>query len=179
MMSTEAKDLDIEQFNNLLKEIAQNAKEGLDDFYNIYGKLIYSVAMTVSKSTVLADEIANEVLFKVWQLSSKPTDISNPASWMYVVTKHCAIDKLKSEKHTSEIFDVPEHDKNIESIENDSAFYYYLSWLDIKEQQIIILHLIQGLSFKSIAEELGKRETTVSSIYYRALKKLKSNKKIF
>lgn len=161
------------QFNNLVKEIAQGKKSALEDFYSAYGRLVYSVALSVSKSSYLADEIVNSVLVKIWQVSKYLKDIKNPVAWLYAVTANCAKDKLRAEKKYDEIYDIPQEDKNIEEILVNDSFNSKISYLDEEEKRIMIMRFIQDLSFKSIAKELNKPTSTVSSIYYRAIEKLK------
>ena len=162
------------QFNSIVKLIAQGDKNALENFYFIYGRLIYSVALSVTKSLDFADEIVNDVLVKIWQVASTLPQIDKPIGWLYTITSNCAKNKLKSEKLTSGIYDIPQEDKAIEEFLTNDTFFSKISVLNAEEQQIIILHFIQDLSFKSIAKEIQKPLSTVSSIYYRAIKKLKN-----
>ena len=161
------------QFNILLKKISQDEKQALDDFYTEYGKLIYSIAMSVSKSPYLADEIVNDVLTKIWLSSKSLKNIDRPIGWLYTVAKHCAIDRVKKEKQTYEIFDMPQDDRNIDELVTADSFYFYISRLSEEEQQIFILHFIQNLPFKMIAKEISRPLSTVTSIYYRAIEKVR------
>lgn len=164
------------QFNKIIEGIARCDKNSLELFYSVYGKLIYSVALSVSKSLYLADEIVNDVLVKIWQIASALPSIDKPIGWLYSVTSNCAKDKLKSEKFTSKIYDMPQDDKTIEEFLTNDTFISKISVLNEDEQQILILRFIQDLSFKSIAKEIQKPLSTVSSTYYRAIEKLKKYK---
>lgn len=163
-----------EQFYSIVEKIAQGEKDALENFYSVYGKLIYSVAVLVLKSQCLADETVDDVLVKIWQMASVLYKIENPIGWLYIITSNCAKDKLKSEKLTVEIYDVPRDDKNIEEFLTKDSFFSKIMVLNEEEQRIMILRFIQDLSFKSIAKEIKKPLSTVSSIYYRAKEKLKN-----
>ena len=172
-MKTEDKIKNRKQFNNLLKKISQGEKQALDDFYLAYGKMIYSIALSISKSQDLADEIVNDVLAKIWISAKTQTNIDKPIGWLNKVTKNCAIDRIKREEQLYEIFDVLQDDNNLEKLETDDAFYFYISRLNEEEQQVFILRFVQRLTFIQIAKELKRPLSTVSSIYYRALEKLR------
>ena len=178
-MTEEAKNLSTKQFNSLIKEIAKGKEAALKALYSAYGRYIYSVAYLVAKSDSLVDEIANDVLFKIWQYSSKFKKIESPLGWLYIVATNCAKDRLKAEKAFSEIYDIPQDDKNIEEFINNDTFLSDISSLDEEEKHIFILKFIQDLTWESIAKIVDKPLSTVSSIYYRALKKLKEKIKTF
>lgn len=161
------------KFNNLLKRISQDEKQALDDLYSDYGKLIYWVAISTSKSEFLADEIVNDVLVRIWETAGTQPKIDNPSAWLYRVAKNCAIDRIKKEKQIYEIFDTLQDDTNLEKLEADDSFNFYISRLSEEEKQIFILHFTRDMTFKQIAKEIKKPLSTISSVYYRAKKKIR------
>ena len=172
-MKTDDKIESRKKFNNLLKRISQDEKQALDEFYSKYGKMIYSIAISVSKSSYLAEEIVNDVLTKVWLSSKDLKNIDKPIGWLYTVAKNCALDIVKKEKQTCEIFDLPQDDRNIDELVTVDSFHFYISRLNEDEQQIFILHFVQDLSFKQIAKEIERPLSTLTSIYYRAIEKIR------
>ncbi len=90
-------------FNTLLKKIYSGDKGSLEVFYNVYGKLIYVTARTVTKSSFLADEVVDDMLVKIWQYLPKKK-IKNPKGWLYILTINSAKDKIKKESQVHEIF---------------------------------------------------------------------------
>ena len=55
----------------------------------------------------------------------------------------------------------------------EDAFYSYISGLSEKEQKVMIMRHAQDLPFKTVAKEIGKTISSLSTVYYRALKKVK------
>lgn len=162
------------QFNKLIKQIACKNENSLEELYHLYGKLIYTTALTGSKSSFKADEIVDDVLIKIWSYAHKLPKIKNPEGWLYLVTINCVKDKMKSEKKYSELFDLQESDAQTEIRAEDGEFFNKISTLNEAEQEIIILKIINDLTFETISKELNKPLSTVTSIYYRALEKLKN-----
>ena len=158
-------------FNRLLGKIAVKDEKALEALYDIYGKLIYVTAMTVTKSTFKADEIVDDVLVKIWKNADKLPKIKNPEGWLYSITVNCAKDKIKCEKQYVELFDLQEDGSVGDYPEDD--FYNKISTLDETEQEIMILKFVDDLTFKKIAKAMGKPLSTITSVYYRALEKLK------
>ncbi len=158
-------------FNRLIGKIAVKDEKALEALYDIYGKLIYVTAMTVTKSTFKADEIVDDVLVKIWKNADKLPKIKNPEGWLYSITVNCAKDKIKCEKQYVELFDLQEDGSVGDYPEDD--FYNKISTLNETEQEIMILKFVDDLTFKKIAKAMGKPLSTITSVYYRALEKLK------
>ena len=161
------------QFNRLIKKISQGEKNALEDFYNIYGKFLFVAAKVITKSSYLADEAVNDALVKIWKSSKTMGEISNPNGWLYILTVNCAKDILKKERKYICV-------ENLENVELSAEYSYndefteLISNLSEQEQQVIIFKIVRGLSFKQIAKELNSHISSVSSLYYRAIEKLKN-----
>ena len=57
---------------------------------------------------------------------------------------------------------------------DDISFYEKIEHLIEEEQDILTKRFVSGFTFKEIAEEDNKPTSTISSIYYRALEKVKN-----
>ena len=178
-MKPEFKNLSDKKFNSLINEMAHRKEAAFESFYATYGRFVYSVAVSITKSSCLSDEIVDDVLFKIWQIAPTLKKIKNPLGWIYIVTANCAKDRIKTEKSFSEIYDISQDDKNIEELIIKESFLSYISTLNEEEQQIMILYFIQRLTFKLIAKEVKKPISSVTSTYYRAIEKLKNTIKKF
>src|SRR5436190_8722211 len=83
---------------NLLQRIAQHDEGALLEFYQCYGGLVYSLALRVLQNSGWAEEVTQDVFLKLWQQPER----WNPAlgqfsSWLLVITRHAAIDRLRKE----------------------------------------------------------------------------------
>lgn len=166
------------KFNNLLRKISKRDKLAFEEFYNSYSKLIYLAAYSVSKSKTIIEESVDDVLVKIWNGASRFFKIKNPIGWLITVTTNCVKDRLKLEKNYEDIFDIPTDDKLIEDIESQDSFCSIISCLTDEEKKIVIMHIAEDMSFKEIARLEKKPLSSISSVYYRALGKIKSEKKL-
>lgn len=164
------------KFQKLIRKIGRKEKNSLEDFYLSYGKLLYAAAFVITKSKHIADEIVNEVLFKIWQTASDLPIIKNPEGWLYTITTNCAKDKLKSEKAYSDIYGLDISVTGEEQILAEDKFFCYIAFLCEIEQQILIFRFIEDMSFDRIAKEMNMPLSTITSKYYRALDKIKNKK---
>lgn len=153
--------------------MAENKKNALDEFYQIYGKIIFAIAISVCKRQNEADEVVNDVLVKVWNSATDLHNIKKPKAWLYRVTFNFAINKIKSRQDYKIIVDKPTEEYGYEKVIDRLTFYDIISNLNETEQQILSFKLVNDLTFADIAEIIGKPINTVAYKYYRALKKLK------
>lgn len=58
-------------------------------------------------------------------------------------------------------------------MEAEDGFHSYIACLGERERRIMIFRFVEGLSFREIAEEMKLPLNTVSSMYYRALEKIR------
>ncbi len=161
------------QFKKLMREIQRNPEEGLRKFYETYARIIQATAQSVCHSKDKINEVVDDVLVKIWKLAPTVGEIKNPEGWIYIITLNTAKDTIKEPY----VFPLEENilsgrDGVQELIDKDS-FEWLIKNLSPQEQTVIIQKFILSYTFQEIANELGKPLTTVCSIYYRSLEKIK------
>ncbi len=175
---TNSKMKDSVEFKIIVKEIINNPQNGLITFKEKYTKCIKSAVFKIAHSYILVDEVLNDVLIKMWKRCYYIKDVKSPYSWIHVVTCNIVKDKLKTKKSYEELNENISSEHNVlENFIEDNSFYGRIACLPDLEQDIMILKIMWRYTFEEISIDLNKPLTTVSSAYYRALKKLK-NKKI-
>ena len=100
---------------------------------------------------------------------------ANEASWLYSLTKNETLNFLRKEKNwvnVDELYYISD-DENLNEIINKDAYNRIISKLDDKEQEIVSLKILSGLSFREIATILNMPIGTVQWRYYKALHTLK------
>ncbi len=163
------------QFKKLMKEIRRDPEKGLRRFYEGYAKIIQTTAQVICRSTDKANEVLNDVLVKIWKLAENSEDIDNPEGWVYIITVNTAKDAMR-ERYVFPLDEniVSDEDK-IQQVLDEYSFYWMIKDLSEIEQTIMIHKFVSRNTFQEIADELGNPLTTITSIYYRALEKIKKN----
>lgn len=160
-------------FEDLICLMAENNKNALDEFYQIYGKIISGIAISVCKRQDEADEVVDDVLVKVWNSAIDLHNIKKPKAWLYRVTFNFAINKIKSRQDYDIISDKPVDEHGYAEVIDKLTFYDIIANLNKREQQILSFKIVNDLTFADIAEIMDKPINTIAYKYYRALKKLK------
>ena len=124
-----------------------------------------------------SDEVVNDVLLKIWKLSSTTQlEIDNPEGWLYKISVNTA--KKKKEEANLPLNEYIVGSRNeVEKFIEEDLFYSYLEGLTEDEQFVLIARFIQGMKFEEIAEILEMPLSTLTTKYYRALNKIKQKMK--
>lgn len=163
------------EFNRLVKAIRRDPERGLRQFYEAYAKIITTTAKVICRSTDKTNEVVNDVLVKIWRLAETVGEIDNPDGWVYIITANTAKDAMR-EKYVFPLDEnIVSNDDQIQEIIDRHSFYWMIKDLSEIEQTVMIHKFVSLYTFKEIADELGKPLTTSTSIYYRALEKIKKN----
>ncbi len=130
-----------------------------------------------------AQDVVQDVFLKLlrgWQNGSKPTP--QLTGWLYRVTHNLAVDHIRRESrlkilHQNQAQEQPavQHPPQHEELQQREAMdlaLLHLRKLDPAEQQIVILRLQEGMSYRQIGEITKHSEGNVGFILHHAVKKL-------
>lgn len=163
------------EFNKLMKGIRRNPEKGLRQFYDVYAKIITTTAKVICRSTDKTNEIVNDVLVKIWKLAETVGEVDNPEGWVYIITANTAKDAIRERYVFPLDENIVSDDDQIQEIIDRHSFYLMIKDLAEIEQTVMIHKFVSLYTFQEIADELGKPLTTITSIYYRALEKIKKS----
>lgn len=173
------------KLEELFKEIKQGNNQIMQDLYEQYKSLVYGVAFSILKNKEDSEDIVQTVFLKIFRLEKEKFPTKNVATWIYSVTKNETLNFLKNKKeefNIDELYYIANENKELNEIIEIDSYNKIIVKLPIKEQEIISLKLLSGLSFKEISMILDLPIGTVQWRYYKGvhtLKLLLSNLSIF
>ena len=131
----------------------------------------------------LAKDVVQETFIKLcrgWSNGSRPDQ--QLRGWLYRVTHNQAIDHIRKESRLKELHKAEAEERGSEesprqrsSMDRDEAMalaLQHMSKLKPDEQQIVVLRLQEGMTYKEIAEITQRTEGNVGCILHHAVKKL-------
>lgn len=126
-----------------------------------------------------AEDIAQEVIIRLWQMSDRLETLASPDAFAATLSRHLAIDSFrKSRKFAGNVEALPDSVK-IEGPDAAMETKDNLAWLERKLQDLpsteyALLHMrqVERLSAKEMARRLGIRETSVATLLSRARRRL-------
>jgi RNA polymerase sigma-70 factor, ECF subfamily len=160
----------------------------LSKLYDRYSRTVFGVGLKILSDRSMAEELVQEVFFKVWR-SSGTFDPSRGSfsSWLYRVTRSVALDLYR--KRASSVRQVSNGDVHIDTARDSSdgpeevVEESWLSWrvcraleaLDASHREVIELAYFGGLSQREISMRTGVPLGTVKSRTARAFRSLREN----
>lgn len=166
----------------LLDKVANGDEEAFKLLYDHYRQKIYAYACHLTSSTILADEVVQEVFLKVWLNRHKLPEISNFNAWLYTITRNHLFDALKRTaretiNRKALLREIPDAVSNADDIvlnkENDKLLQQALARLSSQQQIIYHLSRNQGMKYDEIARQLQIAPNTVKVHIVNALRTIR------
>ena len=154
--------------------IKNKEPRGFEILYQQYFRLMYGVAYSITGNEDLSKDAVQNTLIKLFSLEPYKFPKAHALTWLYSVVKNESLMLLRKEKHAIDISTIaeilPVDDKSIEDFVDMENYYSMISSLNEKQQQIVTLKVLSGMSHKDISHMLEKPIGTIQCIYYMSLK---------
>ena len=167
-----------------LKDIREGKRQACEAVICQNYQAIYRFVVYLSGDVSLAEDLTQETFVSAWSNIDKYKGQASLRTWLHKIAYHkfidskrklerqaALIDKLKQESR-----DVPETLEPLCRVTADEhlhLLYEAMRKLKSSEYLMIVLHYIQDLSFRQMAEVLDEPSGTVKWRTSRALKRLK------
>ena len=172
------------QEENLLNKLSDGDALAFDQLFFQYWDHVYSAALIMTKSTAIADDIAQEAFISVWKDRQQMGAIRNFKAFLYTNVKfivHKKLRRLKVEeayRHflLSKYADAPfkpEQDDLLDLKELQQTLEQGIAKLPAQQQHAFRLSREQGLSHEQISEAMGVSKKTVKDYIVRAIAHLR------
>jgi RNA polymerase sigma factor (sigma-70 family) len=168
-----ANDLDLlERFNR------ERSQDAFTELVNQYMNLVYSAALRQVRSPQLAEEVSQTVFTQLARCAPKLAPDTILTAWLYQVTRHAAIDVIRSEarRQAREQIALQMSDMN----ENSAGWTQIEPLLDEAMQSLepadrtaILLRYFESKSLREVGEALGASEDAAQKRVQRAVERLR------
>ncbi len=159
-MPKNQRERDDRRCNQALAAIAGGDKSGAEVIYDIYGRMIYSLALQVLQSHEAAEDVVQEVLVAVMKHAASYKKDTNPRAWVMAIARNKAMDVLRSHReHLPEETIQNAEMVSRENVEESVLLADALASLGREERLLVNLKIYIGLSHKEIASVLEITES--------------------
>ena len=158
------KSINKQELHDIFRGIAEKEVKEFNKLYERYNKLVYAISFSILKNKENSEDITQIVFTKIWNMNTNNLPTSNEASWLYSITKNETLNFLRKQKNTvnlEEVYYINNDDKEINEIIEKDTYNRIIAKLDEKEQDIVSLKILSGLSFKEISQILNMPMGTV------------------
>jgi RNA polymerase sigma-70 factor, ECF subfamily len=177
--------------SDLIRLINQSEKkisnDALSELYDRYSRLVYSLAFHIVGDKALAEEVIQDVFFRVWDKSSTyRAEEAKVNTWLTSITRNRAIDILRKRSirpefysdgwdvHSNITLQAPDNPELSAEINiRRERIIAAMKMLPVDQVDALTLSYFFGLSHKQIAEQLDEPLGTIKTRIRLAMRKLK------
>ena len=159
----------------IILAVIKGNKEAYQQIITTYMQRAYYIALGFVHNHQDALDLSQECFIKAYR-KLKKFDLNRPFfPWFYQILKNLCIDHYKKKRRLNEVplEDVKIIGRKQEDKEMKESLWKGIAELPVEQREVIILRYFRQLSYKEIAEVLGKPVGTVMSSLFYAKKKLK------
>ena len=157
--------------------------QSFDEMFALYFGRVYRFALSLTRSTALAEDITQQTFFKALKKIESFEGRSDPGTWLCSIAKNEYFSLRKrgreqAEPPDSTLFmgraaDAAEHAENEATL---MQIHRHLHELEEPYREVFMLRVFGELKYAQIGSLFGKKDSWARVIYYRA--KLKLQEKI-
>lgn len=159
----------------LLQRISNRDSAAMAELFDHYGSMVYSVALRVLKDPASAEDVMQDVFFRLWE--GPDSFISGRGAlgaWLMVVTRNRAIDALRRRKPSDPVEDIalPAATNLAAEAERNTMMEKVRGIIDrlpLDQQRSLQLAFFDGLTHSEIAAQTGDPLGTVKTRIRSAL----------
>lgn len=149
--------------------------------YDKYVRKIYDFIYYKTHHKETAEDLCSKVFMKCLENLEKYQEEKGAfSSWLYRIAANTVTDHWRTQKHHSDIsdaWDLASEDDLLKDIANKEKFAEVeklLKRLKPEQRDIVMLRIWSGLSYKEIAEIIGKSENNCKMIFSRTIGNVRS-----
>jgi len=174
--------------NELMTMISAGESEAFEMLYSRYAANIYQTVLRVVEDRALAEDLVQEVFWRVWRRSACfAGDCGQAASWLHAVARNVSVDELRRMRARPVLISAEVEQSRMRELADDQAdvvaaaitqeqrhlIVAALQQLPIEQRQVIELSYFGGRTYKEIAAVLNDPLGTVKTRARLGLRKLK------
>lgn len=169
--------------SELLRRIAEGDQFAFKVIYDRYQGHVYSRALYLLKSDILAEEVLQEVMLKLWLTARKLTEDTNFSAYLTVLTRNRSFQLLrrkvlqaKTDIHLGRGW-TESHNETEEQIllaETRKLLADGIALLPPQQKMVYELCRLEGLKYEEVAQKMNLSSETVKSYMKLALRFLRA-----
>ena len=138
----------------------------LEHYPSLY-RLAYSYVKNPDDAMDIVQESAYKAILRAEEMKNEDTI----KSWLCCITVNTALDALRKKRRETGLEYLPETGE--EDAYEDADLLHALDRLDAREKTVVTLRYFEDLKLSDIVAVTGENLSTVKSLLYRSLKKLR------
>ena len=158
----------------VLVRVAEHELDALDELYERYKTMAYSIAYRITNDAALAEDVVQDAFLGVWRNAARYAEgRGSVKTWVLAIVHHRAIDAIRRRRPTTELpereeapppaFQLPDVWAEVSANLDADAVRQALAGLSDVQREAIELAYFGGLTQTEVAERTGAPLGTVKS----------------
>ncbi|MNK14980.1 ECF RNA polymerase sigma factor SigE [compost metagenome] len=174
---------DFNDDKELLQLVSTGDAKAFSIIFHRYSPKVYTYALKLVKSDILAEEITQEVFLKIWNLDAQLSEIENIDAYLRVLTRNHTLKILRRialeiKTHRMMVHDYHEdHNETEEYIifkDSEKILNQAIEQLPAQQKLVYSLCHQEGLKYDEVAQKLNISKLTVKTHMQHALRFLRN-----
>jgi RNA polymerase sigma-70 factor, ECF subfamily len=165
---------------SLLKRAKEGSSEAFGSLYDAYSPKIYNYIFYRIRDKEVAEDLTSQSFLKALQNFHTYNEKKGTFSaWIYRIARNTLFDHFRTHRETTDIEEVfglsapGSIEKDAETNHDMEKVRELMKELTSEQRDIVIMRIWDGMSYKEIAEVVGKSEANCQMIFSRTVAKLR------
>jgi len=163
--------------NELLFQLQNGNEEAFSQLFTQYRATVYNVSFKFLKSSVLAEEVVQDVFLKIWLKRNEMSAIRDFKAYLFIMARNFIFDRMRKMAYETaaqaELKKAPFYIDDTEHLvrhhQCEQLLKEAVELLPPQQKQVYYLAKVEGLSHEKIAEKMQISRLTVKAHMARAL----------
>lgn len=163
-----------ENINKLVYELKKGNLDVFDEFYELTKKQVFYAIISILKDQSLSEDIMQDTYLRFLDKINYYKDRTNVVAFLVTIARNLAINTYNRRKKEI-IYDIYDHDNSFqaETKQETPLLDLVMETLEKEELEVFLLHIVDELKHREIAQIMNKPLGTITWIYNNAVKKMK------
>ena len=163
-----------ENINKLVYELKKGNLDVFDEFYELTKKQVFYAIISILKDQSLSEDIMQDTYLRFLDKINYYKDRTNVVAFLVTISRNLAINTYNRRKKEI-IYDIYDHDNSFQAAPKQETplLDLVMETLEKEELEVFLLHIVDELKHREIAQIMNKPLGTITWIYNNAVKKMK------
>lgn len=168
----------------LLKLVAAGDEHAYRELFHRHWDNVYSVALVLTKSVQLAEDMVQDIFLKIWQKREQFAAVERFEDYLFIMARNHIYTQLKKKtrddqfrQQVQQYFDDGTNNAEVQLLTKETQLRINQAVEQLTPQQQLVYRMSrdQGLSHEEIAEKLNISRNTVRNHIVQSLKQIREH----
>lgn len=148
----------------------------IGDIYDLMYNEVYRYIYSIVHAKEYAQDLTHDTFIQIYKNAHLYKGNGHAKAWIITISRNITYMSLrKSSREQVVDYHIDSVDESINDIHDKMMIEKMMNILCQEEREIIILHVVEGLTFKEISQVMDLKLSTVLNKYHRSLKKIRKS----